>query len=77
VSLIPLADAAARLGLRPSSARALIRRGLLRATKIGPIWVVEPSEVDRYARERRPPGNPQFGEAVLNLRSGSAEGLAL
>jgi excisionase family DNA binding protein len=51
--LLTLVQAAARLGVAPATLRAQIRRKRLSATKLGRDWLVEPEEVQRYARESR------------------------
>jgi excisionase family DNA binding protein len=38
---------------------ALIRRGVLRAEKIGRDWIIEAAEVERYRVERRPAHRPK------------------
>jgi excisionase family DNA binding protein len=50
VALLTLREAAARLGITADTLRAQIRRGRLRATKLGRDWVVETAEVARYER---------------------------
>lgn len=50
---LTLVEAAEELGLKPDSLRWQIKRGKLRAKKVGPIWLVPRREVDRYARENR------------------------
>jgi len=52
--------AAEYLGLSPNTVFVYIQRGLIKATKIGPINVVTKAECDRYKRERKPRGNPHF-----------------
>ena len=46
-----IAEAAERLGLDPSTLRRQAEKGVLRASRLGPIWVVTPREVERYRRE--------------------------
>lgn len=52
-------QAAQILGIRASTVSAYIRRGLIRARKLGPIWVVSDLEVVRFARDRRGLGYPK------------------
>jgi excisionase family DNA binding protein len=52
--------AADRLGIKPRSVVALIKRGLLVATKHGRDYAIEEAEVDRYQRERRPQHRPRI-----------------
>lgn len=49
--MLTLTEAAARLGLRPSTLLTQVQRGRLRATKFGPVWTVEEVEVERYRAE--------------------------
>lgn len=55
---LTLEQAGQELGLSPDTLRSQIRNGRLRATKLGPIWVVSRREIDRYRRQylgkRRP-----------------------
>ena len=46
-----LTEAATLLGLAPATLRGQIRRGALRAVKVGRDWSVTPREVERYRRE--------------------------
>lgn len=48
-----LKQAAERLGVTPDNLRGAIARKALKAEKIGRDWIVEPAEVERYARENR------------------------
>ena len=48
-----LTEAAALLGVESGTLRRQVRLGKLKATKIGPIWIVDEQEVARYARENR------------------------
>lgn len=48
-----LTEAAALLGLSPSTLRVQILKGKLRATKRGRDWHVTPHEVKRYAAEHK------------------------
>jgi excisionase family DNA binding protein len=50
MALMTLIKAAAQLGVTPDTLRAQIRRGRLRATKLGRDWLVEAAEVARYER---------------------------
>jgi len=49
--MLTLAQAAARLGLSPSTLLTQVTRGRLRASRVGPLWVVSEREVARYAAE--------------------------
>jgi len=46
-----LAEAAQALGLKPGTLNVQVRRGRLRAKKLGRDWHVTPAEVERYRRE--------------------------
>lgn len=48
-----LTEAATIIGTTPDNLRGAIHRGSLRASKIGPVWVVDDAEVARYLRENR------------------------
>jgi excisionase family DNA binding protein len=50
VALLTLREAAVHLRITADTLRAQIRRGRLRATKLGRDWVVEAAEVARYER---------------------------
>ena len=46
-----LTDAAAKLGCTPDNLRGAIRRGSLKAAKLGRDWHVSEGELERYRRE--------------------------
>jgi len=48
---LTLEEAARQLGVAASTLRVQIRNGKLKGSKIGPLWVVSPREVERYRRE--------------------------
>ncbi len=48
-----LIEAASILGTSPDNLRGAIKRGSLKATKLGRDWFVDPAEVARYGRENR------------------------
>lgn len=48
---LTISEAAQQLGLAPATLRVQIRKGRLEAAKIGPIYVVQRSELERYRRE--------------------------
>lgn len=58
VIMVTTSEAADQLGIKAKSVAILIKRGLIAATKRGRDYWIEASEVDRYARERRPPHRP-------------------
>lgn len=52
-------QAAAELGVNPSRIRQMITEDLLpRARKLGRDWLIDPADLDR-ARKRRRPGRPK------------------
>ena len=51
MAVLTLQEAAASLGVAASTLRVQIRKGKLRAKKIGRDWTVTPQEVERYRRE--------------------------
>lgn len=54
---VTVTEAAAALGLKPSTIRAQIKNGAIKATRIGPIWTITPREVERYrATSKGKPG---------------------
>ncbi len=55
-------EAARRLGLARSTIIDYCRLGMLAATKPGRDWWIEPAEVERYGRERRPRGRPKSAQ---------------
>lgn len=56
-----LPQAAASLGLAPSTLRHQIRNGKLAARRISRDWYLTPEEVERYRTENR---RPEKGEAA-------------
>jgi len=50
--LVKLRYAARRLGVTPNDLRGRIETGTIRGRKLGSIWYVSESEVDRYAQRR-------------------------
>jgi len=50
--LIPLQEAAEYAGLVPGSLQAYIKRGRLRARKMGKMWVTTHAAVDAYLASR-------------------------
>ena len=59
-TVLTTTEAAKRMRLSEHTVRAYIDRGLLRAKKLGPIWLITATECDRYSREKRPRGNPNL-----------------
>ena len=45
---LTVTEAAASLGLSPATIRAQIANGAIKASKVGPIWVITEREVERY-----------------------------
>lgn len=55
------AEAAEYLGLQTDTVRKLVQRDLLKfCGQIGKSYIFERSELDRYNREKLPPGNPEL-----------------
>lgn len=46
--MLTLKEAAAHLGLSPSTLRVQIRNGKLRGRKVGSVWTVSEREAERY-----------------------------
>jgi excisionase family DNA binding protein len=59
-TVLTTTEAAKRMKLSEHTVRAYIDRKILKARKLGPIWLLTASECDRYLRERRPRGNPNL-----------------
>lgn len=51
-------EAAQYLKLAEDTVRRYIYRGLISATKHGPVYIVTREECDRYKKEKRPQGRP-------------------
>lgn len=51
-SYITLRDLAAQRGITPDSLRQRIRRGTLKANKVGTTWVIDRKEAARVLGER-------------------------
>jgi excisionase family DNA binding protein len=65
VALVTLRGAAEQLGITADTLRAQIRKGRLRARKLGRDWLVEATEVRRYRRDSLGhPGRPAKRRAV-------------
>jgi excisionase family DNA binding protein len=57
--LLNTAQAARRLRVSVRRVQAMIRSGLLRATKLGRDWVIRGSDLEALRRRERPPGRPR------------------
>jgi len=55
-SFLTTATAAAELGVTPGRVRAMIAAGRLRATPVGPMWIIAPEALE--AVRKRKPGRP-------------------
>lgn len=54
MTVIRLSQAASRLGLCTATLRSMVRRGELRAVKLGARWLgFEVTEIDRFIEARR------------------------
>ena len=59
-TVLTTTEAAKRMRLSKHTVLAYIERGLIKARKLGPIWLITAAECDRYSREKRPRGNPNL-----------------
>ena len=50
---------AAELGITPERVRVIIKAGGLKATRFGPIWIIEEADLADYQGRRRGPGYPK------------------
>lgn len=55
---IGVTEAASLLDVVPSTVRAAIKRGRLRAERFGHIWMIEGPSLEVYAATRRRSGGP-------------------
>lgn len=59
--ILSVVEAAARLDLSPHSIRKYIQKGLIKPiATVGGVHLLTQDECDRYSREKRPRGNPNF-----------------
>jgi excisionase family DNA binding protein len=58
---VTVAQAAQQSGLSAGHLERLLRQGRLAGIKPGHDWLVRPSAVAAYLKERRPPGRPRKG----------------
>jgi len=61
-SMMTTTQAAAYLGLQPTTIRQYISRALLKPVKVGPLNLLSKDECDRFSQEKNPPGNPNFAK---------------
>jgi excisionase family DNA binding protein len=52
MKIITTAEAARRLGVTQNRVRALIDAKRLKATKVGPVWLIDPKDLDAV-RDRK------------------------
>lgn len=64
--MLTTAEAADRLGLTARSVARLIKQERIAASKYGRDYLIDETEVVRYATERRPPGRPHRKERPMN-----------
>ena len=57
MKIITTAEAARRLGVTQNRVRALIDAKRLKATKVGPVWLIDPKDLD--AVKERKVGRPR------------------
>jgi excisionase family DNA binding protein len=55
-------QAADWLDMKPDTVRRYVHRGLIQAGVLGGIYLIAESELKRFQRERRGPGNPTFSK---------------
>lgn len=54
---LTVTEAAASLGIKPSTVRAQIKNGAIKASRVGPLYTITEKEVERYrATSRGKPG---------------------
>ena len=51
--MLTLRQAAEQLDMSADALRVQVARGVLKARKLGPLWIVEQEEIDRYRAEHR------------------------
>lgn len=62
-TLFDAATASAYLGLAEETVSKYIQRGLIKPfRRVGRSYLIAESELARYQREKRPPGNPAFSK---------------
>ena len=59
MKLLGTQESASRLGVTTTRVATMIRTGLIKAQKIGRTWVIDEEEVQRVAKQSRPPGRPR------------------
>ncbi len=55
MALISTTEAAKRLDITPSLVARYIRDGRLKAQKIGPVWVIDERDVERFPERKLGP----------------------
>jgi excisionase family DNA binding protein len=76
---LTVTQAARRLGLHRDTLLRQITRGVLRANRLGSIWVVTGAEVERYRREHRgkhgfaSPDHPLHGPRAMGRGDGQPQ----
>jgi len=60
-------EAAERLSIKKRSVARLIKQGLIVAEKRGRDYWIEPEEVERYARERKPAHRPRRNQVTYSV----------
>jgi len=61
--ILTLRDASRILGIDPSLIRRYCESGRLTAKLIGGRWLMDRKDLERFAREPRRRGNPNFGNS--------------
>jgi len=57
-TLFTTTEAAEYMGFQEDTVRQYLHRGMMKAKKAGPIYLVTKSECDHYLREKNRVGNP-------------------
>jgi excisionase family DNA binding protein len=59
MGLIGTTEAARRLGVSARRVAAMIEQGILKAEKVGSTWIIDETELKRFAQQERKPGRPR------------------
>ena len=63
-------EAAARLNLDPSRVRILCQQGRIETIKVGDVYGIAETELDRFAQLERPRGRPRIHPATSSASTG-------
>ena len=73
MTLLTVAETAARLGRSERTVRDQLAAGVMRGQKVGRDWIVELAEVDRYRRDHLGRPGPKAAPATAGKRRRSRE----